>query len=98
MDSCQAPSSLAANLFPLCLQRGCGRSTPLGCLEDNNTAALVQDFEALREALGIDKWLLFGGSWGVALSLAYARAHSDRCNLTNLAWSRSYLGTGKVWL
>ncbi|KAK9828219.1 hypothetical protein WJX74_003915 [Apatococcus lobatus] len=59
-------------------QRGCGRSTPLGCLEDNNTAALVADFEALREALGIDRWLLFGGSWGVTLSLAYARAHSHR--------------------
>lgn len=67
----------------LCLQRGCGRSTPLGCLEDNNTAALVQDFEALREALGIDKWLLFGGSWGVTLSLAYARAHSHRCYFLN---------------
>ncbi|KAK9849778.1 hypothetical protein WJX84_008817 [Apatococcus fuscideae] len=59
-------------------QRGCGKSQPLGCLEDNNTAALIGDFEALRESLGIERWLLFGGSWGVALSLAYAQAHSHR--------------------
>ena len=60
-------------------QRGCGRSTPRGCLIDNNTPALVADMERLRQHLGVERWLLFGGSWGVALSLAYALEHGDRC-------------------
>jgi proline iminopeptidase len=59
-------------------QRGCGRSTPRGCLAENNTAALVSDLDTLRQHLGIDKWMLFGGSWGVTLSLAYAAAHPQR--------------------
>ena len=45
-------------------QRGCGRSTPDGCLEDNTTWHLVADIERLREHLGIDRWQVFGGSWG----------------------------------
>ncbi|KAK3243879.1 hypothetical protein CYMTET_46484 [Cymbomonas tetramitiformis] len=59
-------------------QRGCGRSTPLGCLEENTTQALVEDMEQIREHLEVDRWVLFGGSWGVALSLVYAQTHPDR--------------------
>jgi proline iminopeptidase len=60
-------------------QRGAGRSTPLGCLENNTTTALVDDMERLREKLGIDRWLVFGGSWGSTLALAYAEHHPHRC-------------------
>ena len=56
-------------------QRGCGRSKPHGCLENNTTWDLVSDIENLREKLGIENWLVFGGSWGSTLSLAYAQAH-----------------------
>ena len=56
-------------------QRGCGRSKPHGCLEKNTTWDLVSDIENLRNKLGIEKWLVFGGSWGSTLSLAYAQAH-----------------------
>jgi len=59
-------------------QRGCGQSTPLGCLEDNTTDALLEDFEKVRQHLQIDTWVLFGGSWGTALSLAYAQRYTDR--------------------
>ncbi|MDH4456214.1 MAG: prolyl aminopeptidase [Candidatus Methylopumilus sp.] len=58
-------------------QRGCGKSTPLGCTEDNDTNALVSDIEKLKHHLGIKKWLVFGGSWGSTLALAYAIAHPD---------------------
>jgi proline iminopeptidase len=60
-------------------QRGCGRSTPHGELTDNTTPHLIADMEALRRELGIDSWLLFGGSWGSTLALAYAEAHPERC-------------------
>ncbi|WP_324780683.1 prolyl aminopeptidase [Thiobacillus sedimenti] len=60
-------------------QRGCGRSTPHGELADNTTPHLIADMEALRAALGIGQWLLFGGSWGSTLALAYAEAHPARC-------------------
>jgi proline iminopeptidase len=60
-------------------QRGCGKSTPFGMLEHNGTNALVGDMEKLRVALGIEKWALFGGSWGTTLSLAYGLAHPERC-------------------
>jgi proline iminopeptidase len=60
-------------------QRGAGRSTPLGCLENNTTPHLVQDMEVLRRKLGIDKWVVFGGSWGSTLALAYAEHHPGRC-------------------
>ncbi|MDX1756784.1 MAG: prolyl aminopeptidase [Marinobacter sp.] len=59
-------------------QRGAGRSTPLAELEGNTTADLVADMERVREFLGIDRWLLFGGSWGSTLSLVYAETHPDR--------------------
>ena len=58
-------------------QRGCGQSMPTGSLENNNTQGLLSDMEAIREYLAIDKWILFGGSWGAALSLLYAQAHTD---------------------
>ncbi len=60
-------------------QRGSGRSTPLGEVRENTTADLVADTERIRERLGIDKWLVFGGSWGSTLGLAYAEAHPERC-------------------
>ncbi|SRR5579883_27960 len=59
-------------------QRGCGKSTPYASLEENTTWDLVDDMERLREHLGIKKWLVFGGSWGSTLSLAYAETHPDR--------------------
>src|SRR5450755_1713715 len=59
-------------------QRGCGKSTPHASLVDNSTWHLVSDIEALREHLGIDKWQVFGGSWGSALAIAYAETHPDR--------------------
>ena len=60
-------------------QRGAGRSTPLGELIDNTTAHLIGDMEALRQHLGIDRWVLFGGSWGSSLALAYAEHYPERC-------------------
>ena len=60
-------------------QRGCGKSTPSANLTDNTTWHLVADIEALREKLGIDKWQVFGGSWGSTLALAYAQKHPERC-------------------
>jgi proline iminopeptidase len=59
-------------------QRGAGRSRPLGGLVDNTTPHLVADIERLRVHLGIERWLLFGGSWGSTLALAYAQAHPER--------------------
>jgi proline iminopeptidase len=56
-------------------QRGCGRSTPAGCIEYNTTWHLVEDIEALRRHLGIQRWMVFGGSWGSTLALAYASTH-----------------------
>jgi proline iminopeptidase len=59
-------------------QRGCGRSRPNASLEDNTTWDLVEDIERLRRRLGVDKWTVFGGSWGSTLALAYAIRHPDR--------------------
>jgi len=59
-------------------QRGAGRSTPHAALEHNTTWDLVGDVEHLRTLLGIDRWLLFGGSWGSTLALAYAETHPER--------------------
>jgi proline iminopeptidase len=59
-------------------QRGCGRSTPRGSTEENTTARLVEDIEFLRLHLGLENALLFGGSWGATLALAYAAAHPRR--------------------
>ncbi len=60
-------------------QRGAGRSTPVAAIESNTTSALVADLERLRGALRVERWLLFGGSWGSTLALAYAQAHPARC-------------------
>ena len=60
-------------------QRGCGKSTPFGKLEHNGTKELVGDMEKLRELLGIEKWALFGGSWGTTLALSYGVTHPERC-------------------
>lgn len=78
-------------------QRGCGRSTPHASLENNHTQALVADMEKIREHLGIEKWMLFGGSWGSTLSLVYAETHPERvlalalrgiflCRPRDIAW------------
>jgi proline iminopeptidase len=60
-------------------QRGCGRSTPPAELTDNTTPHLIQDIETLRQHLNIEKWMVYGGSWGSTLALAYAQIHPDRC-------------------
>ena len=60
-------------------QRGCGRSTPHAELRDNTTWDLVNDIERLREHLGIENWVVCGGSWGSTLALAYAETHGRRC-------------------
>jgi proline iminopeptidase len=60
-------------------QRGAGNSTPLGEVLANTTRHLVSDIETLREYLGIRQWLVFGGSWGSTLALAYGEAHPQRC-------------------
>lgn len=59
-------------------QRGCGRSQPRGATLQNTTADLVADMEAIRQQLGLSKWLVFGGSWGSTLALAYAVQHPDK--------------------
>jgi proline iminopeptidase len=59
-------------------QRGSGRSTPHAGLEANTTADLIADIERLRELLGVRRWVVFGGSWGSTLGLAYAEAHAER--------------------
>jgi len=59
-------------------QRGSGKSTPLGELRENTTWDLVEDAERIRTHLGIEKWLVFGGSWGSTLGLAYAERHPER--------------------
>ena len=69
------PSAYRIVLFD---QRGCGRSTPFASLEDNTTWELVADIEKLRQHLGVDRWQVFGGSWGSTLALAYAETHPSR--------------------
>lgn len=59
-------------------QRGAGRSTPQGELRDNNTDALLADLESIRQLLKLDRWVIFGGSWGAALALLYAQRHPAR--------------------
>jgi proline iminopeptidase len=59
-------------------QRGCGRSTPHGSLLANTTDHLIGDIEAIRRHLAIERWLVFGGSWGSTLALLYAQAHAER--------------------
>ncbi len=72
-------------------QRGCGRSRALDPLRANTTAHAVADMEALRQHLGLDAWLLFGGSWGSTLALAYAQAHPQR--VRGLVLRGVFLGT-----
>jgi proline iminopeptidase len=60
-------------------QRGAGKSTPLGEYRNNTTPLLIADIERLRTMLGIESWLLFGGSWGSTLALAYGQAYPERC-------------------
>lgn len=60
-------------------QRGAGQSAPLGEVRNNTTPLLVQDIESLRQMLGITQWLVFGGSWGSTLALAYGQAHPQAC-------------------
>jgi proline iminopeptidase len=59
-------------------QRGCGRSRPYGALAHNTTANLIQDMEAIRQHIGIEQWLVFGGSWGTTLGLYYAHHFAER--------------------
>lgn len=68
------PARYDALLFD---QRGCGRSTPFASLDHNTTWDLVSDIERLREMVGANKWLVFGGSWGSTLALAYAQTHPN---------------------
>ena len=60
-------------------QRGAGKSTPLGEWRNNTTGLLIEDIERLRTMFGIERWLVFGGSWGSTLALAYGQAHPERC-------------------
>lgn len=73
-------------------QRGCGRSTPSGELENNTTDFLVADMEAIRRKLGIERWVLFGGSWGTTLALSYARQHPQR--VVSMILRGTFLGRG----
>jgi proline iminopeptidase len=87
-------------------QRGCGRSTPHASLDANTTWDLVADTERLRRMVGVDRWLVFGGSWGSTLALAYAETHPERvselvlrgifgCRREEIAW---YYQDGASWL
>ena len=71
-------------------QRGSGKSTPHASLEDNTTWYLVADIEQIREHLGIERWLVFGGSWGSTLALAYSETHPER--VTGLVLRGIFLG------
>lgn len=72
-------------------QRGCGRSVPHAELENNNTQALVEDIEQIRKFLGVDRWVLFGGSWGATLGLIYAENYPE--NVIALILRGVFLGT-----
>jgi len=71
-------------------QRGCGKSTPLGSIENNTTEDILLDAERIREKLGIEKWFVAGGSWGSTCSLLYAIKHSER--VRGILLSAVYLG------
>lgn len=72
-------------------QRGCGKSTPLASIEDNTTFNLVGDIEKIRALLGIERWVVFGGSWGSTLALVYAECYPER--VSALIVRGIYLGT-----
>jgi len=82
------PQRFRAVLFD---QRGAGRSTPKRCLEDNTTDALVGDIETIRAELGIERWMLVGGSWGSTLAVAYAEAYPER--VTGMVLRAVFLGS-----
>jgi len=88
-------------------QRGSGKSTPHACLINNTTQALISDIEIIRQALDIEQWIVFGGSWGSTLSLVYAQAHPDQvkalvlrgiflCRQKEIDWFYQ-LGASKVY-
>ncbi|MEA3012060.1 MAG: proline iminopeptidase [Sphingomonadales bacterium] len=79
-------------------QRGCGRSTPHASLEANTTWHLVEDIERLRAFLGIERWLVFGGSWGSTLALAYAQTHAARATELVLRGIFTFRRTELDWL
>ena len=60
-------------------QRGAGKSLPLGEYRQNTTSLLIEDIEKIRELMGVEQWLVFGGSWGSTLALAYGQEHPTRC-------------------
>lgn len=85
-------------------QRGAGRSRPLAEIRDNDTQSLVADIETLRETLGIERWVVFGGSWGSSLALVYAQTHPERvralvlrgiflCRQKEIEWFLHGMGT-----
>jgi proline iminopeptidase len=87
-------------------QRGCGRSTPHASLDANTTWHLVADIERLRAMIGVEQWLVFGGSWGSTLALAYAQTHPERvsalvvrgiftCRRSEILW---FYQEGASWL
>jgi len=79
-------------------QRGCGRSTPHASLEANTTWHLVDDIERLREVMGVAKWMVFGGSWGSTLALAYAQTHPQRVTELVLRGIFTFRQTELDWL
>jgi proline iminopeptidase len=84
-------------------QRNCGRSTPHASdfavsLESNTTPHLLRDIELLREHLGIERWLVWGGSWGSTLALAYSEAHPERVSEAVLAAVTAGIEEGPAWL
>lgn len=76
-------------------QRGCGKSYPKYCIENNNTKNLVSDIEKIRKHLNINKWVLFGGSWGSTLSLVYSIYHHE--NVCGLILRGVFLGEKEDW-
>ncbi len=89
-------------------QRGCGRSLPFGELENNTLFDLISDLEQIRAFLKIEKWILFGGSWGATLSLAYAQKHIERvqamivrgtflARLQDMHWFLSKYGVASIY-
>ena len=67
-------------------QRGCGKSTPFAELKENTTWDLVDDIEKIRNHLSIDRWVIYGGSWGSTLSLAYSQTYPDSCKALILSF------------
>lgn len=89
-------------------QRGCGKSTPFGETKENTTWNLIQDFEKIRNILQISKWVLFGGSWGSTLALAYATKHPSvvstlvlrgifLCRKKEIQWVQQGVGANYIY-